>query len=208
MGITHELNTNNKTTKGTTQVAVTAAPLQVISNTNLPVGVVKQPYQYQLQAQGGFYANTWSIIGGSLPPGMTPAVPAPAGWDGTLGGTPTQAGEFTFVVQVQSGQQTQIAVMVITVTEAAAPLQIIVPSDTLPPATVGESYSLQLQAQGGVQPYYWSGNPPPNNNFQLTSSGLITGLPTVPTGKPVDFTVTVTDKLGNPQRRRTSGFRS
>jgi uncharacterized protein (TIGR03382 family) len=48
-----------------------------------------------------------------------------------------------------------------------------------------------------VQPYFWTGTPPPNNNFQLTSSGLITGLPTVPTGKPVDFTVTVTDKLGN-----------
>jgi hypothetical protein len=69
---------------------------------------------------------------------------------------------------------------------------------------VGEPYSLQLQAQGGVQPYSWSGAPPPNNNFQLTSSGLITGVPTVPTGKPVDFNVAVTDKLGN---QATAGLR-
>ena len=78
MGVTRELNTNNKVTQATSPIAVTACPLQIISNTNLPVAVVKQPYAYQLQAQGGFYSNTWSIIGGSLPPGMTPAVPAPA----------------------------------------------------------------------------------------------------------------------------------
>ena len=53
---------------------------------------------------------------------------------------------------------TQIAVMVLTVTEAAAPLQVIVPSDTLPPATVGEPYSLQLQAQGGVAALLLDGN--------------------------------------------------
>ncbi len=190
--VSPEISRDNKVQKSTATISVVASPLQIISNTYLPVGVAGQPYEFQLQARGGFYQNVWSVVEG-LPAGEGLSLAS----DGTLSGLPVAPGDYTFVAQVTSGQQSQIAVLILTVTSAAAPIQIIVPSDTLPPATVGEPYSLQLQAQGGVQPYTWSGTPPPNNDFQLTSSGLLSGQPTVPTPKPIPFIVTVTDRLGN-----------
>lgn len=63
---------------------------------------------------------------------------------------------------------------------------------TLPPAVVGQAYSFQLSATGGTGNYSWmvtAGSMP--TGLTLSSSGLISGLPTVQGSS--SFTVTVQD---------------
>src|SRR5689334_2669737 len=77
---------------------------------------------------------------------------------------------------------------------AQTQLQITTASP-LPPGTVGTSYAVGLQAQGGNSPYTWSatGQLPPG--LALLSSGVISGTPTS-TGT-YSFTVAVRDSSGS-----------
>ncbi len=65
-----------------------------ITTTTLPDGIVGQPYNQTLQATGGTGALKWSLSGGSLP-AMLSLSPA-----GVISGTPTNAGNSNFTVQV------------------------------------------------------------------------------------------------------------
>jgi Putative Ig domain len=71
-----------------------AAPLQVTTATT-PAGETGQSYTTTLTASGGWPPYTWSVVSGSLPPGLNldPAT-------GIISGTPTQTGTFPFEVQV------------------------------------------------------------------------------------------------------------
>jgi type II secretory pathway pseudopilin PulG len=69
-----------------------------ITTTSLPDGVVQQPYPYvQIEATNGVKPYTFSLVPGSgdLPPGLT------LNSDGTISGTPTQAGTYSFTVKVE-----------------------------------------------------------------------------------------------------------
>jgi hypothetical protein len=70
------------------------APL-TITSTSLPAPVVGQAYSAQLRASGGTSPYTWSIVEGSLPPGLELNAST-----GEITGTPTEAGSFTLTVQV------------------------------------------------------------------------------------------------------------
>jgi hypothetical protein len=67
----------------------------VILTTTLPPATVGIPYSTLLLASGGAFPYTWSVISGSLPPGLTlnPST-------GEISGVPTAAGSYTFTVQV------------------------------------------------------------------------------------------------------------
>ena len=65
-----------------------------IGTTSLPAGTVNQPYSQQVQVSGGNGTLTWSISGGSLPPGLALSP------TGTISGTPTTQGTFNFTVSV------------------------------------------------------------------------------------------------------------
>ncbi|MGB7727213.1 MAG: beta-propeller fold lactonase family protein [Candidatus Acidiferrum sp.] len=87
----------------------------------------------------------------------------------------------------------------------------IVPADTLtittstlPLASVGTPYSFSLQAIDGTAPYTWSlisGSPPPGFS-SLSSSGVITGVPT--TVGTTTFSVQVNDSANHVQTRTLS----
>jgi|GEM_PF-1013610 len=87
-------------------------PALTITTTSLPDGRVAVPYVQNLAATGGraFYHGT--LIGGSLPVGLTLSPM------GQIRGTPTTAGEFTFTVQATdstSPQQTATRELTITI---------------------------------------------------------------------------------------------
>src|SRR6267142_2518704 len=65
-----------------------------ITTSSVPTLQVGQPSSFKFDALGQPPYN-WSLASGTLPPGMTLRS------DGTLGGTPTQAGQFTFLIRVQ-----------------------------------------------------------------------------------------------------------
>jgi zinc protease len=72
-----------------------------ITTTALPNGVEGRPYNEVLQVSGGTPPHTWSIVGGSLPDGLTldPST-------GIISGTPTSpgVGTLTFTVRVTDNQ--------------------------------------------------------------------------------------------------------
>ncbi len=115
-----------------------------ITTLSLPNGVLSQPYSATLSASGGWQPYTWSLSGGSLPPGLVLSS------TGALSGTPCGAAgtwSTTFKVTDNKGNATQISLGLLM---GAAPLKITTTS--LPNATVGSAYSAPLSATDGV-PY-------------------------------------------------------
>ena len=104
--------------------------------------------------------DTWTIVSGSIPPGMQ--MPSVYGAGATIiGGTPTRQGTFTFTVDNvpfnnPSAPPSQ-GTYSITV-GPPLPLKIVLPASgsTLPPGTVGVAYAQNFFLSGGVAPYTWS----------------------------------------------------
>jgi len=83
-------------TAGTVTNAYTlalSAPTITVNPPTLPGGVLFVPYQHVFSAVGGTAPYTFAISAGALPTGTTLAS------NGTLSGTPTVAGTYTFTVQ-------------------------------------------------------------------------------------------------------------
>ena len=66
-----------------------------ITTKDLPSAVVGTPYNQTLSVNGAQAPNTWSISAGSLPAGISLGAST-----GTLTGTPTTAGAYSFTVRV------------------------------------------------------------------------------------------------------------
>src|SRR5437867_767027 len=74
--------------------AVGPSPVSITTSTVPPLQI-GMPSSFKFDATLGQPPYTWSVASGTLPPGMTLRS------DGTVSGTPTQAGQFTFSVRVQ-----------------------------------------------------------------------------------------------------------
>ena len=72
-----------------------AAPPISIDCGGPPDGIVGTPYSHTFPVTGGTPPFTFSIIAGSLPPGLTLDVTT-----GIVSGTPTGAGTFAFTIEV------------------------------------------------------------------------------------------------------------
>ena len=85
--------------KGGTQsknIPIVIADAPYILTLSLPGGKVNTPYSQLIEAYGGSGAYIqWSIISGTLPPGLSLDPSA-----GAISGTPTQAGKSSFTAQV------------------------------------------------------------------------------------------------------------
>jgi hypothetical protein len=66
----------------------------VLQTTSLPKGFLRQPYHFQLEAQGGILPLKWEITAGAQPPGVDLSI------DGNLTGTPTEVDSFHFIVTI------------------------------------------------------------------------------------------------------------
>ncbi len=91
--------------QATQQFTLTIDPPLQISTTPLATGKVGVPYSHHLIAQGGDPPYSWFVVTNinELPPGLTLGTTAPD-FNNVLTGTPTEAGTFTFPVQVQDSQ--------------------------------------------------------------------------------------------------------
>jgi hypothetical protein len=139
----------------------------------------------------------FTIVSGSFPPGLV--MPLTYGCCGdAIGGTPTQAGTFTFTVQVSdSAGHTATQAFSIAISPPA-PLQITFPATCCNAGTVGQSYLQNFFLSGGVGPYHASiaaGALPPGLALSAAPPISITGRPT--TAGTFRFTVRVTDSRGD-----------
>ncbi len=172
---------------GAGMIATTSATPAVAVTTASPLkgAVTGSAYSVALAATGGSGSYTWSTQS-ALPPGLTLST------SGTLSGTPTAAGTYSFTVQVtdtSSPPQVAYATLSLTVTVGA----LSITTTSLPGGNVGSSYSATLAASGGTAPYSWSLAPgsslPPG--LSLSTGGLVSGTPSG-TGTST-FTVQVAD---------------
>jgi hypothetical protein len=169
------------TTNGTVQIQVNT-PLQIDPH-DLSAGEAGANYNDTLYASGGSQPQTWSVISGSLPPGLSldPAA-------GYITGIPTMPATNNFTLRVTDGCATIDTPASITNYPA---LQIT--TATLPVASPNVPYNAQLQAAGGVPPYYWYNDTALPDGLTLNSDGSITGTPT--SNSPNQFTCVVYDSI-------------
>jgi len=148
-----------------------AQQLQILGS--LSPAYIGQVYNSSLFAIGGSFPYTWSIVGGSLPPGLFLQSP------GLIFGTPTQLGTFNFTVQVMdSGAPPYVVTRAVTLNVTPTPLSVL--GNPLSPAPANVLYHSQIPATGGTPPYLWSissGQLPPGLNLD-PSTGYIDGTPT------------------------------
>ena len=177
-----------------------ALPTPLRLNCAPAAGEVGAFYSSNLMPIGGIPPYTYSIISGSLPPGLSlnPST-------GAITGIPTQAGTASFTAQVVDssqnfGQDTATTACNIVVT-TPPPLSVFCPMST---GQVNVPYTSGLAASGGLPPYTFSiaaGSLPTGLSLN-PSTGAITGTPTA--AGTFAFTAQVVDSRGNLAGTATS----
>jgi hypothetical protein len=178
--------TSQKSSRMESFVVVATLGLNGVSFPNANRGI---GYQFLFFPSGGASPYTFGVQSGSLPPGMS--VSTYGSNAGQMMGTPTQAGTFTFTLQVDdSGQgtthQTASASLMMVVT---AILQVTTTS--LPSGVANRPYSGSFAAVNGTLPLHWTVPLIPKGLTFDSTVGSFTGTPTEAVS--VDFAVSVTD---------------
>ncbi len=167
-----------------------------ITTSSLPEGIINVPYSQTVTASGGIPPYSWSIIGGSLPTGLTLNSET-----GEISGTPEEVGSFDFTVQIAddlsnlaAGAISNTASVELSISVTYPPLDIL-PTPPPPDGIVGITYACHtLQATGGLPPYTnWSvisDTLPPGLTLN-SATGEICGIPTE--ADTFTFTAQVTD---------------
>lgn len=161
-----------------------ASALTILNPTALKGGIVATPYTETLTTNQGTAPFTYSVTLGTLPAGLNLAT------NGVLSGQATETGTFSFTVLVRDALN-NTGGKNFTLTVAATAPQITT-VDPLPEGSTDAPYTTPLVGSGGTAPYTWSllsGSLPAG--FTLSSSGILTGLPTE--ALTTSFTVKLTD---------------
>lgn len=136
-------------------------------------GCLSTKFQANIAAKTKFAPLQFSILAGSLPPGLTLTAIGPAA--AKITGTPTVAGSYTFTIQAQDPivtvAQRQYTICIISIAPA-----------TLPDATLGIAYSETFTATAcATPPLSWQvvqGSLPPGLTLD-EETGVLSGTPTV-----------------------------
>jgi hypothetical protein len=186
-----------------------------------PVGTVGSPYSFAFTGAGGCgpaLPYQYSLIGGSLPPGLTLAS------SGQVSGTPTNAGGWSFWVNLSDQNPPSASWCVpadaqreftITINGAGSPAPgpgpgpapapvLSITTSSLPMATVGATYSTTLSASGGSGTKTWTvtaGSLPAG--LSLSANGVVSGTPTAP--GTASFTANVSAGGASSQRQFSLG---
>jgi hypothetical protein len=178
-----------------TQLSIIVYSGLAIETRSLTNGLITNSYAASLQAEGGTSPYTWTLISGSLPPGLTLAS------TGAISGTATTQGNYVFQAQLKDSEPTPTTLtanFLISVL-ASTPLSITRQENI---ETVGTAFNVTLQTNNtagtvtGTAPYTWSiasGTLPAG--ITLSSTGLVSGTPT--TAGVSYLSVKVTDADNN-----------
>jgi hypothetical protein len=180
--------------EATRTLTVSIGPIlpPVITTEVLNTAVTGTPYAAYLKASQGDGTYAWTLVEGALPPGLT------LSGLGYLSGLPTQAGQFDFTVEVESGGVTASGGFTVIV---YAPLAIDNVSPSVLQATAGQDFSYAFGATGGDGTYTWSavvGALPAG--LTLSPDGILSGVPT----QAGTSTITIQVTSGDGQTRATT----
>ncbi|MBY0507460.1 MAG: putative Ig domain-containing protein [Bryobacteraceae bacterium] len=141
-----------------------------ITNTLFPDGFVNTPYVVNLASSGGTSIVAYTLLSGTVPPGLSLSSA------GGLSGTPTLAGTYAFVVRVidNTGTTAQLPISIRIQSSALLITQL-----GLANGQVGQAYSSTVSAENAIAPFSFSlsgGTLPPG--LGLSSNGNVSGTPT------------------------------
>ena len=178
--------TDNTSTSVERQYTLTVTdPLTFTSSMDLGRSTVGAYLAKALAVSGGALPYTYAMTDGVLPGGITLAA------NGTLTGTPTTIGTYTFTVQVTDAEgrigSMQYSIRIMTA--------LLLTTTRLADGIVNATYQQLLTAMGGFGPYKWSvssGTLPPNLSLD-PASGVLSGTPTVSTRQSLVIMVTDAD---------------
>jgi Tfp pilus assembly protein PilE len=154
----------------------------------LALAEVGVPYSQTLTGCNGTAPYSFTVTGGSLPPGVTLGTSS-----GTVSGTPGTPGTYTAEITVTDGvDQTSASSQPVSIVVDPAPS---VCNEVLPTGEVGVAYSGSVQGCSGSDAgYTFSGSGMPSWMALNASTGTISGIPTA--SGAISFDVTVTDSYG------------
>ncbi|MBB5208447.1 Ig domain-containing protein [Chiayiivirga flava] len=163
-----------------------SVPVIVLQPATLPDADGGVPYAQVVTASGGIGPYSFLVLSGTLPAGLALAP------DGTLSGTPTEAGAFAITIQATDSNSfsgTRDYVL-----QVIAPVIELGPM-TLPDGDAGVPYSEIFSATGGTAPHTFAlsaGTLPAG--LTLAADGTLSGTPTV--AGTFAITVEATDANG------------
>ena len=168
---------------GTTGIA------PIITTADLPDGTEGSSYSAALSAIGST-PITWSILSGSLPDGLS------FDSSGTISGTPSAPGAYTFTVQASNsaGTGSKLFSIIVPFSEVRPPK---ITTTSLTNAFTDSPYGFRLQATGtstGLTSLTWSADSLPDG-LTLSTSGYLSGTPSSAGAFP--FTVYVSNSQGS-----------
>ena len=157
---------------------LTIVPALAITTANLPPAVAHDAYGVTLNGAGDRPPFVWSATG--LPSGLSlnPTT-------GLISGTATAVSSQQVDVTITDALGTTRTK---TYTLAVGPA-VLVSTEGVPAAMVGEAYATSLTAEGGTPPYRWSASGLPAG-LTMDSNGVLLGTPTAAGALTPSFTAT------------------
>ena len=165
-------------------ITVASAPVSVqITTSSLPSGQVAVSYSTSLAAIDGTSPYKWSITSGALPAGLTLSS------GGTISGTPTTSGTFTFTVQVaDSASSPTSASRSLSIAVSAATAHSVMLNWTASPSSGVTGYNVYRSTASGT-------------GYTKINSALVSGLTytdaTVVDGVTYYYVTTSVDSSGD-----------
>lgn len=152
-----------------------STPLAVTMDA-VPEAIRNSSYRLFLAAEGGAAPYRWSMTG-ELPTGLS------LDPSGIISGRPTGIGsdEITLAVQDATGDRRETVRIALDVSQEFPDDLVITPliieTEALPDATVGENYVLYLSASGGMAPYTWRSLGQLPDGVECCDDGVLRGSP-------------------------------
>lgn len=165
--------TDSRSRTGQKAITITVSPpVLAIKTVAFANGMRGLSYSQALTAVGGSPPYSWTLVRGSLPSGLTLA-------NGVISGVPIENGQFQLTFQVTDSQSgaAQRTLTLVVIAPPALAIEIAQRID----ATVGQEFSYQPAASGGVAPYTWNvtNGALPGGLSLNQATGAISGTPTV-----------------------------
>lgn len=166
-----------------TQYTYTIVPLQTLGYTSVPSAILGQYFIRQLPARGGKPPYTWSLVSGSLPPGLA----FESG--GRISGTPTSTGDYAYSLQVKDSKGATAKSNYTQKIGTSGSISFMLLTPEIPAYGQNQDVGYQFFVQGGALPWHFTITGLPAGVSYDPATGTISGTPTAASTSSISISV-------------------